>query len=59
MYAIVNKRGALEVHTDEADICFICKNLFKCPLIQAISKEYVIMHYSDVEIRDCGLSKKS
>ena len=59
MYAIVNDRGVLEVHTDCADICFNCKNIYKCPLIQAISKEYVIMHCSDVEIRDCGLFKKS
>ena len=29
MYAIVNDRGVLEVHTDSADICFNCKNIYK------------------------------
>lgn len=58
MYCIVNNNGDLEVHTDENDICYNCKNLLKCPLIQALSKEYVFLHYSDVEIKDCGLFKK-
>ena len=42
MYAIVNDEDNLEVHTDENDSCFFCKNVYKCPLIQAISKEYII-----------------
>jgi len=29
-----------------------------CPLIQALSKEYVILHYSDIEISKCGLFKR-
>ena len=29
MYAIVNDEGNLEVHTDEEDSCFLCKNLYK------------------------------
>lgn len=58
MYAIVNNTGDLEVHTDENDSCYMCKNLYKCPLIQAISKEYVILHYSDIEISKCGLFKR-
>ncbi len=58
MYAIVNNQGKIEVHTDNYDLCYSCKNILKCPLIQAISKEYVFMHYSDVKIRECGLYKK-
>ena len=58
MYAIINDEGNLEVHTDENDSCYFCKNIYKCPLIQAISKEYVILHYSDIEISKCGLFKK-
>lgn len=58
MYAIVNNQGKIEVHTDNYDLCYGCKNILKCPLIQAISKEYVFMHYSDVEIRECSLYKK-
>lgn len=57
MYAIVNNQGKIEVHTDNYDLCYSCKNILKCPLIQAISKEYVFMHYSDVKIRECGLYK--
>ncbi len=58
MYCVVNNNGKLEVHTDYDDICFKCKNIYKCPLIQALSKEYVFLHYSDVEIKDCALFKK-
>lgn len=58
MYEIVNDRGNLEVHTDSNDLCFNCKNLYKCPLIQALSKEFVILHYSDIEIKDCALYKR-
>nr|DAU52966.1 MAG TPA: hypothetical protein [Caudoviricetes sp.] len=58
MYAIVNDLGKLEVHTDNYDLCFTCKNVSKCPLIQALAREYVILHYSDMEIRECGLFKK-
>ncbi len=58
MYAIVNDDGALEVHTDKNDTCYSCRNLQKCPLIQAISNEYVILHYSDIEIKRCGLFKR-
>ena len=58
MYCIVNDEENLEVHTDENDSCFFCKNVYKCPLIQAISKEYVILHYSEIEITKCGLFKK-
>ncbi|MBR5554880.1 hypothetical protein IKU74_02590 [bacterium] len=58
MYCSVNDNGALEVHTDGNDICFNCKHLKKCPLVLALSKEYVFLHYSDVEIKDCALFKK-
>lgn len=58
MYCIVNDRGALEVHTDSDDLCYNCKNIYKCPLIQALSKEYVFLHYSDVEIKECALFKR-
>jgi len=58
MYVDIDKNGCLKVHTDDNDLCFNCKNLYSCPLIQAISKEYVIMHYSDVEVKECALFKK-
>ena len=58
MYAIINDAGNLEVHTDENDSCFLCKNIYKCPLVQAISKEYVVLHYADIEITRCGMFKK-
>ena len=45
-------------HTDENDSCFFCRNVYKCPLVQAISKEYVILHYSEIEITKCGLFKR-
>ncbi|CDC19699.1 unknown [Clostridium sp. CAG:306] len=57
MYCIVNDEGGLEVYTDTNDICFNCKQLYKCPLIQALSKEYVILHYSNIEIQECGIYK--
>jgi len=59
MYCTVNNKNNLEVHTDNNDLCFYCKNLYKCPLIQALTNEYVFLHYSDIEIKDCGLFRKS
>lgn len=58
MYCSLSKEGSLKVHTDEKDACFNCKNLTKCPLVQAISREVVIMHYSEMEINECGLYKR-
>ncbi len=58
MYATVNDIGKLEIHTTEKDLCFKCKNIYKCPLIHSISQELVILHYSDTEIVNCGLYKK-
>ena len=57
MYCTVNKSGILEIRTEDTDICFDCKNLYKCPLIQAIQKEYVFMHYSNIEVQECALFK--
>ncbi len=58
MYAIVNNQGKIEVFLNENDVCSVCKNRYKCPLIQAISKEYVFLHYEEVEISQCGLLRK-
>jgi len=58
MYALVNNNGALEVYAEASDLCKQCKNCYICPLIQAICKEYVFMHYSDIEVKDCGLFKR-
>lgn len=58
MRAELDKRGKLEVHTDSYDLCYSCKNVYKCPLVHAISQEIVILHYSNIEIKDCGLFKK-
>ncbi len=37
------------------DLCQQCKNIRKCPLIQAITQEIVILHYSDIAVSECGL----
>lgn len=58
MYCIVNDDGDLEVHTVKDDLCFKCKHIYKCPLLQAIQKEYVFMHYSDIEVQECALFRK-
>lgn len=58
MKAEINKNGKLEINTNNFDLCYKCKNIYKCPLIQAITKEYVILHYEDIEIKECGLFKK-
>jgi len=34
------------------------KHIYKCPLINAISTEKVIPHYSELVIEECGLYKK-
>ena len=47
MYALVNDKSELEIHTTENDLCYRCKNIYKCPLIQCISQELVILHYEN------------
>lgn len=59
MRAEINQNGELTIYCDESyDICANCINKRKCPLIQAISQEIVILHYSDVAIGECGLYKR-
>ena len=58
MRAEIDKKGDLVIYTECYDLCTTCKHSRKCPLIQAISQEIVILHYSDVAIGECGLFKK-
>lgn len=58
MHAFVNNKGMLELHVDDYDKCCNCKNIKFCPLIQAITKEYVVLHYSNIEVKECGVYKK-
>jgi hypothetical protein len=58
MRAEINKKGQLSIICEEYDLCERCKNATKCPLIQAISQEIVILHYSDIAIGECGLYQK-
>lgn len=58
MYAFINDDENLEVRISGNDSCYFCKNIYKCPLIQSITKEYVIMHYSEMEVTKCGLFKR-
>lgn len=57
MRANLNNRGLIEVKASGQDVCKKCKNLSKCPLIQAIKQEIVILHYEETLIADCGLRK--
>ena len=57
MYALVNNSGELGVYTEKTDVCKKCKNAEKCPLILAICNEYVVMRYSSIEVKHCGLFK--
>lgn len=58
MYCIVNNNGGLDVYADKPDLCYKCKNFMKCPLVIALTKEYVFLHYSDIEVKECPLFKK-
>lgn len=55
MRAEINKGGKLAIYCEEYDICKNCKKIHECPLIQAISQEIVILHYSEIAISECGL----
>jgi len=55
MRAEVNSLGNLVVTCEDYDLCTTCKNSKKCPLIQAISQEIVILHYSAIGVGECGL----
>jgi hypothetical protein len=58
MRAEINKKGQLSIFCEDYDLCHKCKNVEKCPLIQAISQEIVILHYSDIAIGECGMYQK-
>lgn len=54
----VNKKGKIVINTEDCDLCNDCKNSKKCPLLQALSQEIVIMHYSVIGVGECGLYQK-
>lgn len=58
MRAEISSSGNLAIFCEDYDICRSCKHAQKCPLIQAITQEIVILHYSDVAIGECGLYQK-
>jgi len=58
MRAEINRTGDLEVFCEYYDLCRNCMNTRRCPLIQAITQEIVILHYSDIGIGECGLYTK-
>ena len=58
MRAEINEFDELVINFESYDLCERCTNRKKCPLVQAISQEIVILHYSDVQIEECGLFKK-
>lgn len=58
MRAKINNCGELEIFCESYDLCRTCKNVKDCPLIQAITQEIVILHYSDIGIGECGFYQK-
>jgi len=58
MRAEINRWGKLAIYCEDYDICTTCKNQQKCPLMQAITQEIVILHYSDIAIGECGLYQR-
>jgi hypothetical protein len=55
MRAEVTKDERIAIYCEDYDLCKNCKNIQKCPLVQAISQEIVILHYSEIAINECGL----
>lgn len=54
----INDDEQLAIYCSDYDLCTTCKNKYKCPLIQALRQEIVILHYSDVAVGECGLYSK-
>ena len=58
MFAIISDSNDLEVFVEKNDLCHSCKYLHKCPLLNAVLKEYVIMHYEFMEINKCEMYRR-
>jgi len=58
MNATIDDCDHLVINCAEYDLCKTCKNIRKCPLIQAVTQEIVILHYSEVAVSECGLYEK-
>ncbi len=54
MRAEINNKGKLKILFEQYDVCNFCRNVKKCPLMQAVMQEIVILHYSDIEIKQCS-----
>jgi hypothetical protein len=54
----IDEFDELVITFDSYDLCYKCTNRKKCPLVQALYQEIVILHYSDIQIKECGLFKK-
>jgi hypothetical protein len=58
MNVSVNDNNTIVVHTNFYDLCFNCKNVHKCPLVNALSNELVLIRYSELLVDECELYKK-
>ena len=58
MFANISDTNDLEVFVEKNDLCHSCKNMYKCPLLTAILKEQVIMHYEFMEIKKCDMYRR-
>lgn len=58
MRAEINDLEELVINFEDYDKCKRCANKKKCPLMQAISQEIVILHYAEIQIEECGLFRK-
>lgn len=55
MYATLNDKNSLDVMVIDEDDCYTCANMNRCPLMASIQKELVIMRFSDISIKACGM----
>ena len=55
MYVLVNDVGSLELYAEEADTCYLCSNMDKCPLLASLQNEIVILRYDGLSVEECGM----
>lgn len=46
---------SFSAYAEVDDKCYLCRNVDKCPLIDAAASEFVVLRYETVQITNCRM----
>jgi len=59
MYVNINKLDEeLHIYAEEDDLCYLCTNTERCPLLAALREEAVVLRYEFVGVESCDMYRE-